>query len=83
MNLKFDLNELCEKIGKVSFKNAVRTDELPSHIQSALKNRPKSQPMPNENPPMIEPDVWQLIQAHANNQQEMARMNAILRGLFI
>lgn len=77
MNLKFDPNELCEKIGKVSFKNAARTDELPSHIQSALKNRPKSQP------PMIEPDVWQLIQAHANNQQEMARMNAILRGLFI
>ncbi|STY93026.1 hypothetical protein [Moraxella bovis] len=74
--------ELYEKMGKVSFENAVRTDELPPHIQLALKNRPKTQEIPNENPPMIEPDVWQLIKANANNQKEMARMNAVPRGLF-
>lgn len=74
--------ELYEKMGKVSFENAVRTDELPPHIQLALKNRPKTQEIPNEKPPMIEPDVWQLIKANANNQKEMARMNAVLRGFF-
>lgn len=82
MDLEFDPAELYEKMGKVSFENAVRTDELPLHIQSALKNRPKNQEISNEKPPMIEADVWQLIKLHANNQKEMARMNAVLRGLF-
>lgn len=41
MDLEFDPAELYEKMGKVSFENAVRTDELPLYIQSALKKPPK------------------------------------------
>ncbi|WP_066802393.1 hypothetical protein [Moraxella oblonga] len=74
--------ELYEKMGKVSFENAVRTDELPLHIQLALKNRQSNLENTVEKPPMIEPDVWQLIKANANNQKEMTRMNAVLRGFF-
>lgn len=40
MDLELDPNKLYNKIGKIGFENAVRTDELPTHIQLTKPKKP-------------------------------------------
>lgn len=76
-------HDLYERMGNVNFENAVKTSELPSHVQAVLQARKQVtvEHIDHQALSVIEPDVWKLIKQKANNPQEMARMNGVLRLL--
>lgn len=73
--------DLYTKMGEIDFANAKNANDLPSHVQNALKNRPQPQ-RPAEPVHAIEPDVWQLIREHMDSPTDMKRLNGVIRGLF-
>ncbi len=65
------------------FSTAKLPTQVPAlqQLRQAYANQNK---LDNDQKPIhaIEPDVWQLIQKHADNSEELARLNGMIRLLF-
>lgn len=68
------------KLGAIDFSNAKPVSEVPALARLQAIRKSKKEPVLLQSEIfLIEPDVWQLIKAKANNKQLMADINGFLR----